>query len=77
MLENVTKMNKRRQMCEKERRLRDNEATILISSISEDSEGTFGMEEINVAKPGPSTCDISPTPRERARKNVINPVNKR
>ena len=59
-------------MSEKEQHERDNEATVLISSASEDYEGTFSLED-NVAMPGQSTSDISPTPRKRARKNVLNP----
>ena len=31
------------------------------------------MEEDNVAIPGLSTSDVSPTPRKRVRKNVLNP----
>ena len=31
------------------------------------------MEEDNVAIPGPSTFDVSPTLRKRAHKNVLNP----
>ena len=31
------------------------------------------MEESNLDISGPSTSDISPTPRNRARKNVLNP----
>ena len=62
ILENVTKMSSI---------VNDNEATVLISSNSEDSEGTFSMED--VAMPGPSTSDIPPAPCKRARKNVLNP----
>ena len=32
------------------------------------------MEEDNVAMPGSSTSDISPTPCKRARKNVLHPT---
>ena len=60
-------------MSGKERRERDSEAIVLISSTSEDSEGKFSMNEDNVAMPGPSTSDISSTPRKSARKNVLNP----
>ena len=60
-------------MGEKEQLELHREATVLILSTSEDSEGTSSMEICNVAMPGPSTSDIYPTPRKRARKNILNP----
>ena len=41
----------------------DTEATFLISSTSEDCEGTFTVKVDNVALPGPSASDTSPSPR--------------
>ena len=59
------KDEQRHQMNEKERHGLDGDATVLISSTSEDSKWKFSMEEYNIAMPGPSTSDIS--------LNVLNP----
>ncbi|KAI0236401.1 hypothetical protein LSAT2_013057 [Lamellibrachia satsuma] len=60
-------------MNEKDRLEQDNDAAVLISSTSEDSEGTSGIEEYNVAITGPSISDLSPNPCKRAHKNGLNP----
>ena len=56
-------------MSENERLERDNESVVLISSTSEESEGTSSMEEYTVAMPEPYVSDISATPRT----NTLNP----
>ena len=58
-------------MREKEWRELDSEATVLILSTCEDSEGASSMEEDNVAITGSSTSDVSPTPHKRSSKNVL------
>ena len=60
-------------MNEKDRLEQYNDAAVLISSTSEDSEGTSGIEEYNVAITVPSTSDMSPSPCKRAHKNGLNP----
>lgn len=60
-------------MSENERLERDNEAVVLISSTSEESEGTSSMEEYTVAMPEPYVSDISATPHKRGCTNTLNP----